>query len=58
MVDQHLVSSADSGSKEAKKRSGSPVWTEWEWPGSGEGSSQLYQSASDILEQEHYDRRD
>ena len=58
MADQHLASSTDSRSKEAKKRLGSLVWTEWEWPGFREGSSQLYQLASDIPEQEHYDRRD
>lgn len=29
-----------------------------EWPGSREGPSQLYQSVSDVPEQEHYDRKD
>ena len=69
MFDHHSASYADSGSRGSSR---SLSWQEmrhkrnenrrYDWDGehsgSGEGSSQTYQSASKIPEQKHRDRRD
>lgn len=46
--------------QEMRQKRGQDCWYEknGEWPGLREGPLQLYQSVSDVPEQEHYDRKD